>query len=79
MSDFNISDDEAANIVIISNVGHVIGGLVGAYLFDKIGRKYTILLLAIPQFFGFFLTYCSIYGVYWFYVARTVGKLYPIF
>lgn len=61
---FQISDDspvgpvsagQAAFMVSSLSIGGVIGTILFGFLADILGRKWTIILLAIPQFLGNFL------------------------
>lgn len=44
-----ITEDEASYITIIGALGHVTAGFLASQLSDRIGRKSTIIGIAIPQ------------------------------
>lgn len=71
-----VTSDEASYIAIVSCVGHVIGGFTGANLSDKIGRKYTLLAVAVPQVSSFIMIYLSYHGTYLLYCARVIGRFF---
>lgn len=70
----DVTNDEASYIAIVSCVGHVIGGFSGSALSDTIGRKYTLLAVAIPQVSSLIMIYFSYYEKYLLYVARVSGE-----
>lgn len=69
-----VSSDEASYIAVVSCIGHVIGGFSGSSLSDAIGRKYTLLSIAVPQVTSFIMIYFSYYGKYLLYLARVLGR-----
>lgn len=70
---FDVSEDEASTITVISHAGHVVGGFLGCTLNDMIGRKSTILAITVPQIIGFLSIYFSYYTKALLYVARISG------
>ncbi|XP_018565824.1 facilitated trehalose transporter Tret1-like [Anoplophora glabripennis] len=68
-----VTPDEASYIAIVSCAGHVIGGFSGSALSDTIGRKYTLLAIAVPQVSSLLLIYFSYVEKYFLYAARVVG------
>lgn len=44
-----VTEDEASYITIIGALGHVTAGFLASQLSDRIGRKSTIIGIAIPQ------------------------------
>ncbi|KAH0809886.1 hypothetical protein GEV33_012903 [Tenebrio molitor] len=71
----DVTNEEASYITIIGYVGNICGGFIGASFLDKIGRRRTILLIALPQFISFFLIAMSYYVFELLYVARVIGGL----
>jgi sugar porter (SP) family MFS transporter len=72
---YDVTNEEASYITIIGYVGNLCGGLVGAALLDKIGRRRTILAIALPQLISFILIAMSYYVFEFLYVARVIGGL----
>lgn len=72
---FDVSEDELSYIVIIGPIGDIVGGILSTSIVDIIGRKWTILCLAIPQFLNFVTIYFSYYSVALLYVGRFVGGI----
>lgn len=72
---FEVTEEEASYIAIIGFAGDIIGGVCGASLIDKLGRRLTLLSLAIPYFMSFILIALSNYGTVFLYFARILGKL----
>lgn len=71
---FEISEDEGSYIVIISCLGHIFGGVLASTLADTIGRKWTLLSVAIPQLSALMMIYISHQSKYFLYSARIIGK-----
>ncbi|KAF2904709.1 hypothetical protein ILUMI_01462 [Ignelater luminosus] len=46
---FKITQDEVSIIVMIAPLGYLIGSPFAGFLLDRIGRKYTLLILSVPQ------------------------------
>jgi MFS family permease len=63
---YDVSNEAGSYITIIGNLGTIFGGLMGSLLLDRIGRRRTMLLIALPQFISFFLIAMS------YYVFRTL-------
>ncbi|CAG9859143.1 unnamed protein product [Phyllotreta striolata] len=72
---FNITSSEASYITIIGPFGDIFGSILYPSLIDHIGRKKTILLIAIPQITSMGLVYFSFLSKYLLYVARFIGGL----
>ncbi|XP_063926781.1 facilitated trehalose transporter Tret1-2 homolog [Zophobas morio] len=70
---YDISNDEASYVTIIGHLGNLCGGLLGTTLLDKIGRKKTILAIAVPQLVSFLLIILSYQLMELLYIARFVG------
>lgn len=66
---FKISELEVSYVVTIAPLGYLIGSPLSGFLLDKIGRKYTLLLLSIPQIIAWTLIATST-CVPMLYVAR---------
>lgn len=67
--------EEASYIAIIAALGNFCGGPISAILVETIGRKYSIILIAFPQFVSFTLIYFSYMNLFYLYVARFSGGL----
>jgi sugar porter (SP) family MFS transporter len=72
---YDVSNEAGSYITIVGNLGTVFGGLIGSLLLDRIGRRRTMLLIALPQFISFFLIAMSYYVFELLYVARVIGGL----
>ncbi|KAF2904710.1 hypothetical protein ILUMI_01463 [Ignelater luminosus] len=46
---FEVAPEEVSYVVMIAPLGFLIGSPITGFLLDKIGRKYTLLLLSIPE------------------------------
>lgn len=68
---FSISEEEISYVVMIAPLGYLVGSPLSGFLLDKIGRKYTILLLAIPQIIPWILIGTST-CVEMLYIARFI-------
>ncbi|XP_044260409.1 facilitated trehalose transporter Tret1-like [Tribolium madens] len=68
-----ITNDEASYITITGHLGNIFGGFLGNLLLDKIGRKKTILLIALPQTLSFLLIIASYEVMELLYVGRFIG------
>lgn len=71
---FKISEDEGSYIVITSCLGHIFGGVLASTLADAIGRKWTLLSVALPQLSALTMIHVSHHSKYLLYGARIVGK-----
>ncbi|CAG9762039.1 unnamed protein product [Ceutorhynchus assimilis] len=71
----DVTDEEASYITIIGNIGHVFAGFLASYLSDRIGRKSTMLAIAIPQILSFGLIYMSFYSKTLLYISRVLGGM----
>lgn len=67
--DFHITKEEVSYIVMISPLGYLVGCPITGFLLDKIGRKLSILILAIPQILSWLLI-ANCTGVNMIYAAR---------
>ncbi|KAF2904708.1 hypothetical protein ILUMI_01461 [Ignelater luminosus] len=54
--DFEITQEEVSIIVMIAPLGYLIGSPFAGFILDRIGRKYTLLILSIPQITAWILT-----------------------
>ncbi|KAL1506587.1 hypothetical protein ABEB36_005918 [Hypothenemus hampei] len=70
---YEMSEDEANYLPIIASAGCMMA-IVFFKLPDVIGRKYSLLLLAIPQAIYWIITIFA-RSSYWFYVARFIGGI----
>lgn len=72
--DYDINHSEVSYIVILTPFGYILGTPLIAILLDKIGRKISILILAVPQICAWILiAYSS--TAYSLYVARIIAGI----
>lgn len=71
---FKVTSDEVSWVVSLFNVGEVFGFLVHPFLINRIGRKYTLLASAVPQFIASLLLFMAD-DVSMLYAARIVGGI----
>ncbi|XP_017771649.1 PREDICTED: facilitated trehalose transporter Tret1-2 homolog [Nicrophorus vespilloides] len=72
---YAVSKEEGSYIAIITCLGNIVGGPIAASLVDIIGRKLTIILIAIPQCLSFIMISVSRYSVCLLYLARFMGGM----
>ncbi|XP_056633771.1 facilitated trehalose transporter Tret1-like [Diorhabda sublineata] len=72
---FEITSEEASYITIIGPCGDILGSILYPALVDRIGRKKTILLIAVPQIISMGMIYFSFYSKVLLYFARLIGGL----
>lgn len=72
---FDISKEEASYITLTANVGNVVGSLAGSFLVDWIGRRSSIIFIAVPQLVCFSMIALSTYTPILLYSARAVGGI----
>ncbi|KAJ8982610.1 hypothetical protein NQ317_005082 [Molorchus minor] len=72
---FNVTVEEASYITIIGPVGDLFGSIIYPAIVDRIGRKNTILLIAVPQILSMTMIYLSFYSKILLYAARFTGGL----
>ncbi|GLV39716.1 nebulosa [Carabus blaptoides fortunei] len=70
----NITSDEGSYITIIGPIGNIIGAPLTAFLSDAIGRKYTVLAMALPQLVSWTMIAFA-HNTYLFCLARFVAGL----
>ncbi|KAF2895720.1 hypothetical protein ILUMI_10455 [Ignelater luminosus] len=68
---YSISEDEISYVVMIAPLGYLVGSPLSGFLLDKIGRKSTMLLLAIPEIIPWILIETST-CVEMLYIARFI-------
>ncbi|XP_033216859.1 facilitated trehalose transporter Tret1-like [Belonocnema kinseyi] len=73
-SEFPLTSDEASWVASLLSFGSVIGYLLYPQFIDRIGRKYTMLLFAIPQIISWILIFFA-KNVSYLYIARFLGGL----
>ncbi|XP_043484609.1 facilitated trehalose transporter Tret1-like [Leptopilina heterotoma] len=73
-SKFTITTDEASWVVSLSSIGNIIGFLLYPVFVNRIGRKYTMLLFAIPQVFSWLIIYYAS-NVHHLYIARILAGM----
>ncbi|XP_063926352.1 facilitated trehalose transporter Tret1-2 homolog [Zophobas morio] len=72
---FDVTQEEASYITIIGPLGDIVGKILSSILVDLIGRKFTILLIGVPQLVSMAMIYFSTYSVLLLYVARFIGGI----
>ena len=70
---FDVTNEEASYIVIIGSLGNFFGSFVGNVFMDKIGRRTTLLLIALPQVVSFLCIGFSYHLVELLYIGRFMG------
>ncbi|EFA06747.1 facilitated trehalose transporter Tret1 [Tribolium castaneum] len=73
-TNYDISLDEASFFTVLPPMGAILSSFLFAKLNDTIGRKFTLLLITIPQIVALSLI-ASAKSVYVFYLARFIGGL----
>ncbi|XP_043482086.1 facilitated trehalose transporter Tret1-like isoform X2 [Leptopilina heterotoma] len=73
-SKFTITSDQSSWIVSLLTIGGIIGYLLYPIFINRIGRKYTMLLFAIPQVFSWLTIYYAS-NVYHLYIARILAGI----
>lgn len=71
----NVTREEGSYIAIIAALGNFCGSPISAFLVETIGRKYSIILIALPQLISLTLIYFSYVDLSYLYVARFFGGL----
>lgn len=46
---YNVSEEEVSYIIMIHPLGYLLSGPISAYLQETVGRKYSLLMLIVPQ------------------------------
>ncbi|XP_037536112.1 solute carrier family 2, facilitated glucose transporter member 8 [Nematolebias whitei] len=69
-----LNDDQASWFGSIVTVGAAVGGLLGGWMVEKIGRKLSLMLCALPFVFGFTIIIAA-QNIWMFYVGRVLTGL----
>ncbi|XP_014027031.1 solute carrier family 2, facilitated glucose transporter member 8 isoform X2 [Salmo salar] len=69
-----LDDDEASWFGSIVTIGAAIGGLLGGWMVDKIGRKLSLMFCALPYIFGFTIVIAA-QNVWMLYLGRVLTGL----
>ncbi|KAK6312948.1 hypothetical protein J4Q44_G00162950 [Coregonus suidteri] len=69
-----LDDDEASWFGSIVTIGAAIGGLLGGWMVDKIGRKLSLMFCSIPYIFGFTIIIAA-QNVWMLYLGRVLTGL----
>ncbi|KAJ3651080.1 hypothetical protein Zmor_017141 [Zophobas morio] len=72
---FDVSAEEGSYITIIGNLGAFFGSFIGNFILDKIGRRRSIILIALPQITCFLSIILSYQVMELLYVGRFLGGL----
>uniref|UniRef100_A0A3P8YHA0 Solute carrier family 2, facilitated glucose transporter member 8 n=1 Tax=Esox lucius TaxID=8010 RepID=A0A3P8YHA0_ESOLU len=73
-SRLQLDDEEASWFGSIVTIGAAIGGLLGGWMVDKIGRKLSLMFCAIPYIFGFTVIIAA-QNVWMLYLGRVLTGL----
>ncbi|XP_043471793.1 facilitated trehalose transporter Tret1-like [Leptopilina heterotoma] len=73
-SEFHVTDVEGSWIVSLYSIGDFVGCLFSPSLVDRIGRKYTLLVFAIPSLIGCLLI-TTANNVNYLFVGRFIGGI----
>uniref|UniRef100_A0A8C8IDN3 Solute carrier family 2, facilitated glucose transporter member 8 n=1 Tax=Oncorhynchus tshawytscha TaxID=74940 RepID=A0A8C8IDN3_ONCTS len=69
-----LDDDEASWFGSIVTIGAAIGGLLGGWMVDKIGRKLSLMFCSLPYIFGFTIVIAA-QNVWMLYLGRVLTGL----
>ncbi|KAJ3651074.1 hypothetical protein Zmor_017135 [Zophobas morio] len=72
---FDVTNEEASYITIIGSLGNFFGSFVGNIFLDKIGRRKTILMIALPQLVSLLCIILSYQVMELLYVGRFMGGI----
>ena len=73
-SDFRVTVDESSWIASLFNAGAIIGYIIYPFFIDRLGRKYALLILFIPQLTSLVLIYVA-RSVVLLYIARFISGM----
>ena len=73
-SEFTVTVDQGSWVASLFNVGAIFGYLLYPLFIDRVGRKYALLILFIPQITSLILIYAA-KSVIVLYIARVIGGL----
>lgn len=73
-SSFPVTDEQAAWVVSLFNLGDLFGSLINPLFIDRIGRKNTLLLFALPGLIGWTLIIFAQNYIY-LYIARFIAGI----